>query len=98
MKRSLSNFAFHGLIGRYSAIADAEDGHESLELPAEVGFERGAVGDVFPILVIELLERSDEAIFDGNLPGDGAGEFRGVVVDVLGRRHRCQDMGRRFDF
>ena len=49
--------------------ADTVEGFEFL---AEVGFQRDAVGDVRAVLVFELLEGADEAVFDMLLPYDRA--------------------------
>jgi hypothetical protein len=54
-----------------------------LRLQAEFRFPSGqadVVGNIFPILVFELLERADEAVFDGFFPDDGAGEVRRIVA------------------
>lgn len=57
------------------------DAVESLELFAEILFERGAVRDVWAVFVFETLELADEAVFDGVLPGDG---FRGISLEGIG--------------
>jgi hypothetical protein len=67
--------------------ADAVQGFEFL---AEIGFQRGAVGDVWAVFVFELLERADEAVFDGVFPDDGAGEVRRIVVGNIWGHHRWQ--------
>jgi hypothetical protein len=56
------------------------DAVEGLELFTEIGFQRGAVGDVRALLVFEFLEGADKAVSDVVLPHDGAGRGWQLVI------------------
>lgn len=62
------------------------DAVQGLELLAEVLFQRGAVGDVGPVVVFQPLELTDEAVFDAVFLEDRRWCVGGLGVGGLGRR------------
>lgn len=53
----------------------------------------GDVRDVRAVFVFKLLERADEAVFDGVFPDDRAGEIRRRNWGIRGLAHCCRDDG-----
>ncbi len=70
--------------------ADAVEGFEFL---AEVFLQRGAVGDVWAVIVFQALELADEALFDVFLTKHRIGSM-GKIVCEMGRRHGKYNLNR----